>query len=253
MNRRTDAPALEFAGVSLTYHTKEGETLAAADLSFAVEEGEFIAVIGPSGCGKTTLLSLAAGLIAPSSGSIRVRGGEQGAGRFGYMLQRDELFPWRTVEQNILLPLEIRRDRSPQAARRALALAEKYGLGGFLKQYPDRLSGGMRQRAALIRTLAPQPEILLLDEPFKGLDPSLKGRLIKTFVKLYEKERRTVIFVTHAIDEALLLADKIIMIKGSPAVISFESEIKAEKAERNLSDDAFDRLRKKLLECWEQV
>ena len=123
MNRRTDAPALEFAGVSLTYHTKEGETLAAADLSFAVEEGEFIAVIGPSGCGKTTLLSLAAGLIAPSSGSIRVRGGEQGAGRFGYMLQRDELFPWRTVEQNILLPLEIRRDRSPQAARRALARA----------------------------------------------------------------------------------------------------------------------------------
>ena len=93
MNRRTDAPALEFAGVSLTYHTKEGETLAAADLSFAVEEGEFIAVIGPSGCGKTTLLSLAAGLIAPSSGSIRVRGGEQGAGRFVYMLQRDELSP----------------------------------------------------------------------------------------------------------------------------------------------------------------
>ena len=172
MNKRTERPALEFAGVSLTYHTKQGETLAAADLSFTVEEGEFIAVIGPSGCGKTTLLSLAAGLLAPSSGSIRVYGEapERGAGRFGYMLQRDELFPWRTVEQNIRLPLEIRRDRSPEAAERALALAEKYGLGGFLKQYPDRLSGGMRQRAALIRTLATRPDILLLDEPFSALD-----------------------------------------------------------------------------------
>ena len=217
MNRRTDAPALEFAGVSLTYHTKEGETLAAADLSFAVEEGEFIAVIGPSGCGKTTLLSLAAGLIAPSSGSIRVRGVEQGAGRFGYMLQRDELFPWRTVEQNILLPLEIRRDRSPQAARRALALAEKYGLGGFLKQYPDRLSGGMRQRAALIRTLAASPDILLLDEPFSALDYQTRLNVCDDVYHIIRSEKKTALLVTHDISEAISVADRILVLSARPA------------------------------------
>ncbi len=217
MNRRTDAPALEFAGVSLTYHTKEGETLAAADLSFAVEEGEFIAVIGPSGCGKTTLLSLAAGLIAPSSGSIRVRGGEQGAGRLGYMLQRDELFPWRTVEQNILLPLEIRRDRSPQAARRALALAEKYGLGGFLKQYPDRLSGGMRQRAALIRTLAASPDILLLDEPFSALDYQTRLNVCDDVYHIIRSEKKTALLVTHDISEAISVADRILVLSARPA------------------------------------
>ena len=217
MNRRTDAPALEFAGVSLTYHTKEGETLAAADLSFAVEEGEFIAVIGPSGCGKTTLLSLAAGLIAPSSGSIRVRGGEQGAGRFGYMLQRDELFPWRTVEQNILLPLEIRRDRSPQAARRALALAEKYGLGGFLKQYPARLSGGMRQRAALIRTLAASPDILLLDEPFSALDYQTRLNVCDDVYHIIRSEKKTALLVTHDISEAISVADRILVLSARPA------------------------------------
>ena len=217
MNRRTDAPALEFAGVSLTYHTKEGETLAAADLSFAVEEGEFIAVIGPSGCGKTTLLSLAAGLIAPSSGSIRVRGGEQGAGRLGYMLQRDELFPWRTVEQNILLPLEIRRDRSPQAARRALALAEKYGLGGFLKQHPDRLSGGMRQRAALIRTLAASPDILLLDEPFSALDYQTRLNVCDDVYHIIRSEKKTALLVTHDISEAISVADRILVLSARPA------------------------------------
>ena len=158
---------LAFDGVRMMYHTRTKETLAAENMSFSIYEGEFVAVIGPSGCGKTTVLSLAAGLLSPSAGSVCVRGKKvhRGMPCFGYMLQKDELFPWRTVEQNLFLPLEIKKMNTPENRKRALSLAEKYGLGGFLKSMPDQLSGGMRQRAALIRTLAAQPEILLLDEP----------------------------------------------------------------------------------------
>lgn len=143
------------------YHTKQGETVAVEELNFSVTEGEFAAVIGPSGCGKTTLLSLAAGLLKPTKGEVKNSGVS-----FGYMLQKDELFPWRTIEKNIFLPLEIQKTDTAQHRARALALAEKYGLKDFLKSYPSQLSGGMRQRAALIRTLAVDPDVLLLDEPF---------------------------------------------------------------------------------------
>ena len=155
---------LRFTDVKLIYHTKRGETTAAENLTFSVDEGEFVAIIGPSGCGKTTLLSLAAGLLKPSDGTI------ESHGSFGYMLQKDELFRWRTIEKNIFLPLEIKRQNTPENRERARNLAEKYGLKDFLQSYPPQLSGGMRQRAALIRTLATEPDILLLDEPFSALD-----------------------------------------------------------------------------------
>ena len=156
---------LKFTDVTYTYHTLSGETKAVENLSFSVDEGQFVSVIGPSGCGKTTILSLAAGLIAPSSGSV-----ERGGGEFGYMLQTDALFPWRTVEQNIFLPLEVKKKNTQKMRKNALGLAEKYGLKDFLKKSPTQLSGGMRQRVALIRTLAAQPQTLLLDEPFSALD-----------------------------------------------------------------------------------
>lgn len=152
---------LRFENVSMRYHSKQGETVAVEGLNFSVSEGEFTAIIGPSGCGKTTLLSLAAGLLKPTTGSIRSNGVS-----FGYMLQRDELFPWRTIEKNLELPLEIKHTLNPTTRAAVLALAEKYGLKQFLKSYPSALSGGMRQRAALIRTLALNPDVLLLDEPF---------------------------------------------------------------------------------------
>ena len=155
---------LRFSGVKYTYHTVRGETVAVEDLSFSVRESEFVAIIGPSGCGKTTLLSLAAGLLVPSEGEVTSRGS------FGYMLQKDHLFPWRTIEKNIRLPLEVKRQNTPEHRERAVNLAKKYGLGEFLQSYPSQLSGGMRQRAALIRTLATDPDILLLDEPFSALD-----------------------------------------------------------------------------------
>ena len=157
---------LQFENVSMNYHTKQGETVAVENLTFSVSEGEFVAIIGPSGCGKTTLLSLAAGLLSPTKGEVKNSGVS-----FGYMLQKDELFPWRTIEKNIFLPLEIKKMDTAENRARALALAEKYGLKDFLKSYPSALSGGMRQRAALIRTLAVDPDVLLLDEPFTGMDP----------------------------------------------------------------------------------
>lgn len=219
MERNTRRAVLEFAGVGMTYHTAAGETPAAKDLNFCVYEGEFVAVIGPSGCGKTTLLSLAAGLLRPTEGSVLVYGRPpaRGAQDFGYMLQRDELFPWRTVEANIRLPLEVRGIRSPQQEKRALDLAEKYGLGGFLKHYPDQLSGGMRQRAALIRTLAAGPHILLLDEPFSALDYQTRLNVCDDVYNIIRSEQKTAVLVTHDISEAISVADRVLVLSTRPA------------------------------------
>ena len=219
MNEHQTGPLLEFKDVSLTYHTKTGETLAAEHMSFSVSEGEFVAVIGPSGCGKTTVLSLAAGLLKPSSGEVLVYGKPpaRGAEYLGYMLQKDELFPWRNVESNIVLPLEIKRMNTPERRKRALALAEKYGLGGFLKHLPDQLSGGMRQRAALIRTLAADPELLLLDEPFSALDYQTRLSVCNDVYNIIRSEKKTAILVTHDISEAISVADRILVLSARPA------------------------------------
>ena len=219
MNEHQTGPLLEFKDVSLTYHTKTGETLAAEHMSFSVREGEFVAVIGPSGCGKTTVLSLAAGLLKPSSGEVLVYGKPpaRGAEYLGYMLQKDELFPWRSVESNIVLPLEIKRMNTPERRKQALALAEKYGLGGFLKHLPDQLSGGMRQRAALIRTLAADPELLLLDEPFSALDYQTRLSVCDDVYNIIRSEKKTAILVTHDISEAISVADRILVLSARPA------------------------------------
>ncbi len=208
---------LQFCDVMLRYHTKNGETTAAEHLHFSIKDGEFVAVIGPSGCGKTTILSLAAGLLKPSEGIVRYNGTS-----FGYMLQRDELFPWRTIEQNILLPLEIKHMLTAENRARALALAEKYGLKDFLKSYPSQLSGGMRQRAALIRTLAPDPDLLLLDEPFSALDYQTRLNVCDDVYRIIRKEKKTAILVTHDISEAISLADRIFVLTARPAKIKAE-------------------------------
>lgn len=210
---------LTFRDVTHIYHTMRGELVAAQELSFSVSRGEFVAIIGPSGCGKTTLLSLAAGLLKPSAGSV------ESSGSFGYMLQKDELFPWRTVEQNIVLPLEIRKKNTPEHRRRALALAEKYGLGGFLKHYPAQLSGGMRQRAALIRTLAAEPEILLLDEPFSALDYQTRLSVCDDVYAIIRGEKKTAVLVTHDISEAISLADRVLVLSARPAHVVAAHEL----------------------------
>lgn len=211
---------LTFKDISYTYHTSNGETTAVKDLSFTVEDGQFVSVIGPSGCGKTTILSLAAGILTPSSGEI-----EYGGGEFGYMLQRDALFSWRTVEQNIFLPLEVKKRNTPEMRERAIALAEKYGLKDFLKKSPNQLSGGMRQRVALIRTLAAEPDVLLLDEPFSALDYQTRLEVCDDVQGIIKSEKKTALLITHDISEAIALADKVVVLSARPAHVVAEHEI----------------------------
>lgn len=238
---------LKFTEVGYTYHTLSGETHAVENLSFCVEEGEFVSVIGPSGCGKSTILSLAAGLIAPSSGKI-----ERGGGEFGYMLQTDALFPWRTVEQNIFLPLEVKKKNTPEMRQNALMLAEKYGLKDFLKKSPAQLSGGMRQRVALIRTLAAQPQTLLLDEPFSALDYQTRLAVCDDVHDIIKSEKKTALLVTHDISEAIALSDKVVVLSARPARVVGEHAITfgggSPKKRRECSDFAgmFEILRKEL-------
>lgn len=208
---------LIFDNISYTYHTKQGETTAVKDLNFRVEDGQFVSVIGPSGCGKTTILSLAAGLLSPSAGQII-----SGDGEFGYMLQRDALFPWRTVEQNIFLPLEVKKRNTAQKRARAVELAEKYGLKDFLKKTPSQLSGGMRQRVALIRTLAAEPEILLLDEPFSALDYQTRLEVCDDVQGIIKSEKKAALLITHDISEAIALSDKVVVLSARPATVVAE-------------------------------
>ena len=208
---------LKFERVEMRYHTKNGETVAVKDLSFSVKQGEFLAVVGPSGCGKTTLLSLAAGLLKPSAGKI-----ENGDVTFGYMLQKDELFPWRTIEKNVFLPLEIQRRNTPERRQKVLSLAEKYGLKDFLKSFPRELSGGMRQRAALIRTLAAEPDVLLLDEPFSALDYQTRLNVCDDVYRIIKSEKKTAVLITHDISEAVSVADDAIVLSRRPATLVAE-------------------------------
>lgn len=208
---------LKFEHVEMRYHTKNGETVAVKDLSFSVKQGEFLAVVGPSGCGKTTLLSLAAGLLKPSAGKI-----ENGGVTFGYMLQKDELFPWRTIEKNVFLPLEIQRRNTPERRQKVLSLAEKYGLKDFLKSFPRELSGGMRQRAALIRTLAAEPDVLLLDEPFSALDYQTRLNVCDDVYRIIKSEKKTAVLITHDISEAVSVADEAIVLSRRPATLVAE-------------------------------
>ncbi len=212
---------LEFINVSLTYQTKSAEIKALEKLSFNCNEGEFLSIIGPSGCGKTTVLSLIAGLIKPTSGKIIINAQENEKSKIelGYMLQKDQLFPWRTIEKNVYLPLEIKGINTKENKEYALHLLEKYGLIEFRKNYPNQLSGGMRQRVALIRTLAYKPHLLLLDEPFSALDAQTRLSVCDDVYKIIKQEKKTTILVTHDISEAISMSDKIIVLTSRPAQV----------------------------------
>ncbi len=212
---------LKLEGVSLSYHTKDGEIPALKNISFEVKSGEFVSVIGPSGCGKTSVLSLIAGLIKPDEGKIIFNGKEvkKPDKAIGYMLQRDELFPWRTIEQNVFLPLEINKNKDEKRKKEALDLLDKYGLKDFKKSYPNQLSGGMRQRAALIRTLSTSPDLLLLDEPFSALDYQTRLAVCDDVYSIIKNENKTAILVTHDVSEAIATSDKIIALTKRPSTI----------------------------------
>lgn len=212
---------LELKNVTLKYQTLNDEITAIKDLSLYCNKGDFVSVIGPSGCGKTTVLSMIAGLLPPTSGEIVIDGKVNPEKRenLGYMLQKDELFPWRTIEKNVYLPLEIKKIKTQAAKRYANELLKKYGLYDFRNNYPDELSGGMRQRVALIRTLVSAPELLLLDEPFSALDYQTRLSVCDDVYKIIKAEKKTAILVTHDISEAIAMSDIIIVLTERPAKV----------------------------------
>lgn len=213
--------------LNYSYHTLKAETKAITDLSFGVREGEFLAIVGPSGCGKSTLLSLIAGLIEPSSGEILIDGKDAGASgiNIGYMLQKDHLLEWRTTLKNLTLGLEIQKKLTENSYLCINKMLETYGLLTFKDAKPSQLSGGMRQRAALIRTLLLEPDILLLDEPFSALDYQTRLEVADDIWGIIKKEQKTAILITHDISEAISMADRILVLSGRPATVKNQCEV----------------------------
>lgn len=212
---------LEIKDLEYTYHTKDGETPALKEISFDVNSGEFVSIVGPSGCGKSTLLSLISGLLIPSKGTIQLMGKplKESHTNIGYMLQHDHLFEWRTIYHNVLLGLEIQHNLTAKSKNKAHELLETYGLAEFANSRPSELSGGMRQRAALVRTLILEPDLLLLDEPFSALDYQTRLTVGDDIGQILRKEKKTAILVTHDLSEAISLGDKVIILSSRPAAI----------------------------------
>lgn len=215
-------PILAMKNVSYSYHTPKGETKALSDISFSVEEGSFTSIVGPSGCGKSTLLSLISGLIVPDSGDILINDipADKSNMHIGYMLQKDNLFEWRSVYRNVLLGLEMQKKKNPENIKKVQEMLDLYGLSPFKNAHPSQLSGGMRQRAALIRTLALEPDILLLDEPFSALDYQTRLEVSDDIGKILKAQNKTAILVTHDISEAISMGDRVIILTKRPATIN---------------------------------
>ncbi|NMA82963.1 MAG: ABC transporter ATP-binding protein [Epulopiscium sp.] len=214
-------PIVDLNSVSMNYHTLSEETKAIDNLSLSVYPGEFISIVGPSGCGKSTLLSLIAGLLTPTSGKITLQNNPdtKQSCTVGYMLQKDHLFEWRNILNNVYLGLEIQGKLTPENKKYAHDLLDKYGLGDFKSYFPSQLSGGMRQRVALIRTLAVNPEILLLDEPFSALDYQTRLNVADEIGRIIKNEGKTAILVTHDISEAISMSDRVIILTQRPATV----------------------------------
>ncbi len=216
-------PILTCQDICFSYHNLSGETQALNHISFRINQGEFVAIIGPSGCGKSTLLSMIAGLSKPESGEIRLE--NHGEKKIGYMLQQDHLFEWRTIMKNILLGPEINKTLTKEKEELALKLLHDYGLYKFKDKRPSELSGGMKQRAALIRTMIMEPDILLLDEPFSALDYQTRLVVSGDIGKIIKKMGITAILITHDLSEAISLADRIIVLSKRPATVKREIPI----------------------------
>lgn len=214
-------PILTLKDISYSYHSLYGEIPALQNISFQVETGEFLAIAGPSGCGKSTLLSIIARLLEPEGGTIVFQNpdGLLHYPKIGYMLQHDHLFEWRSVYRNILLGLEIKKQVTPEKEEKIQQMLKDYDLYQFRNKKPSELSGGMRQRAALIRTLALDPEILLLDEPFSALDYQTRLSVSSDICRIIRAAGKTAILITHDLSEAVSLADRVIVLSNRPAVV----------------------------------
>ncbi len=232
---------LKVLNIEQKYQAENGEITAIKDISFSAEKGEFISIVGPSGCGKSTLLSIISGILKPTNGEIYVNGKQikEISSQIGYMLQKDNLLDWRTIYKNVLFGLEIRKIKTRENMERAENLLKTYGLYEFRDKYPSQLSGGMRQRAALIRTLAINPDILLLDEAFSALDYQTRLTVTDDVFRILKQEQVTTVMVTHDIPESISMSDKILVLTERPALlkdtvaINFEMENRTPLSCRN--------------------
>ena len=232
---------IRFRNVAKTFQSGNGPILAIRDINLAVASGEIVTLVGPSGCGKSTLLNIIAGLMPPSSGDVQYDGKPVSGihSDVGYMTQNDHLLPWRTIGSNIAVPLEIRGFEAKEITRRVAELIETVGLVGFANAYPTQVSGGMRKRTALARMLAYDPHTLLMDEPFGALDAQLRTRLQAVLLSLCRRLGKTVLFVTHDLDEAISLADRCVVFSKRPGTIVREIAVDLPR-ERDLATMRFD-------------
>lgn len=246
---------LKFDDVTFYYQTKEKEIMALNKVNFNVEKQEFASIVGPSGCGKTTILSLTAGLLKASSGKILLNKKpiEKNDSRIGYMFQRDQLFEWRSIWKNLTLGIEIQKSKNKEYKfELAEQLLKKYDLYAFKNQKPRQLSGGMRQRVALIRTLVLEPELLLLDEPFSALDFQTRLKVCNDVYCMIKSEKKTAVLVTHDISEAISMSEKVIVLTKRPATIknifkiNLTGETPLSKREDPSFGTLFDEIWKKL-------
>jgi NitT/TauT family transport system ATP-binding protein len=245
---------LELKNINLTYQTLKSETKAIENISFSVKQGEFVSIVGPSGSGKTTILSIISGLLKATSGSIFLDG-EKITGistNVGYMFQRDNLFEWLTVLQNIKLGIKINSGKNCLSHEKLIDLLKKYELSGFEKSRPFELSGGMRQRVSLIRTLALNPKLLLLDEPFSALDYQTRLSVCDDVYKIIKAEQKTAVLVTHDISEAISMSDKIIVLTNRPAQVKsiFKPNLKGSTPLKRREDQEFTVLFEKI---WKEL
>jgi NitT/TauT family transport system ATP-binding protein len=214
-------PAVEFIGITCSFSARNDPSriyTAVRDVSFSVEAGEFVSIVGPTGCGKSTLLNAAAGLLAPSAGSVRIFG-EPLTGinrRAGYMFQAEALMPWRTAQQNVLAGLQFRGVPMQEAQARADEWLRRVGLGGFGDRYIHQMSGGMRKRAALAQTLILDPDIILMDEPFSALDVQTRQMMENELLDLWQSSQKAVLFITHDLDEAIAMSDRVLVLSAGP-------------------------------------
>lgn len=219
----SSAPVIELDSTSKVYTTRRGDSVVGLDdASFVVEAGEFVSVVGPSGCGKSTLMQLINGLIPASSGSVKVHGTEVTGSRrdIGVVFQQALLLPWLNIMENVLIPAKVQRLDLPAARERAVGLLELVGLEGFEKKYPSELSGGMQQRAAIVRALVNEPDVLLMDEPFGALDAITREHMNVELQRIWQESGTTVLFITHSIPEAVFLSDRIVIMTPRPGRIA---------------------------------
>ena len=240
-------PIVSLEDVSLRYHSIGGETSAVSHLSLSVQAGEFISIVGPSGCGKSTILSMLAGQLAPSEGSIYI------GGTIGYMLQKDYLLQWRSIRSNALLGLEIQKKLTPENIAYVDTLLTQYGLGDFKNSLPNQLSGGMRQRAALIRTLVTHPGLLLLDEPFSALDYQTRLNVANDIGSIIRHEKKSAILVTHVLSEAISMGDRILILSARPGTVIRTIDLDFDPSLNSIERRETDAFKQYFSELWKEM